>query len=229
MEEDLDKVETNDIEFTKVLKQFYGPFEKKLETAKTDMLSIKGVGAETELTCPDCKKEKLHIKVGRNGHFLACNGYPDCSYSRNYTRDEKGIIHPVEPSHEIAEGKFCEKCGSQLVIRQGRYGEFLACSGYPNCKNTISVHMLDNGNSQKIGVKCSEKGCDGEIVERKSKRGKLFFGCNNYPECTFASWDKPVDKPCPKCKAPFVVEKTTKKEGTFLKCNNKDCDYKEIL
>ncbi|MBW2011395.1 MAG: type I DNA topoisomerase [Deltaproteobacteria bacterium] len=226
MENNLDRIEAEEIEFTKILEGFYGPFEKELDAAKTEMLSIKGVGIPTDLTCPQCKKP-LHIKIGKNGPFIACTGYPDCSYSRNYSRDEKGKINLIEPSFEEAEGQICEKCGKPMVIKQGRFGEFLACSGYPDCKNTRS--LSSEGGGKSTGIQCPEKGCNGEIVERRSKRGKIFYGCTRFPDCTFATWDKPVEQECPKCAARFVVEKSTKKEGTFLKCLTEECDFKEHI
>jgi len=113
------------------------------------------------------------------------------------------------------------------LYEQGKYGKFLACSGYPACKNTKSINS--NQPDKATGVKCPEKGCTGEIVERRSKRGKIFYGCNRYPDCTFALWDKPVAENCPDCGAEFLVEKSTKKQGTFLTCLNKECGYKKIL
>ncbi len=227
MENSLDKVEAGQFDYKNLLEDFYTPFEKEMLKAKEDMLSIKGVGISTGIKCPECKKEELCIKIGKNGTFLACNGYPDCNYSRNYERDEKGALHPIEPSYELAEGKVCDKCGEKMLIKQGRYGEFLACSGYPECKQTQSVHSVE-GSNNAVGVKCPESGCDGDVVEKKSKRGKIFYGCNKYPDCTFASWDLPIDKACPQCGALFLVEKTTKRAGTFLKCIAEGCDYKAL-
>jgi DNA topoisomerase-1 len=226
MEENLDRVESSEVESAKILSQFYGPFKKDLEKASEDMLSVKGVGLPTGLDCPDCGKP-LHIKVGKNGHFLACSGYPDCNYSRDYIRDERGSIQPVESNSEEVVDKVCEKCGSPMVIKRGRYGEFLACSAYPDCKNTQSLNS--NGANQKIGIKCPEKNCGGEIVERHSKRGKLFYGCSRFPDCEFASWDKPVNKKCPQCDSPILLEKTTKKKGAFLTCLSTECGYEEPL
>ncbi len=228
LESNLDEVEAAAVNFETLLSNFYDSFSTRLETAKDGMLSIKGVGIETELTCPECEKRKLHVKVGKNGPFIACDGYPDCNYSRNYERDEKGVIHPIEPSHEMAEGKNCEKCGMAMAVKQGRFGEFLACTGYPDCKHTLSIAAV-SGPGESTKVPCPEEGCKGEIVEKRSKRGKLFYGCDKYPDCTFASWDKPVPKACPDCKAAFLVEKTTKKEGAHLKCLTKGCGYKELL
>ncbi len=226
LEGDLDRVETAEMDYIDLLKHFYAPFEKELNRAKEGMLNIKGIGIPTGLSCPQCSN-KLHIKIGKNGPFIACNGYPECGYSRNYERDDKGAIHPIEIASHIAEGKFCEKCGKPMAIKQGRFGEFLACTGYPECKNTQSLYSTGPG--VKSGVKCPVEGCGGEILEKKSRRGKVFYGCGRYPECTFASWDKPVNKPCPTCGAAYLVEKSTKKEGLFHKCVTEECDYKEAV
>ncbi|UCG05627.1 MAG: type I DNA topoisomerase [Desulfobacterales bacterium] len=226
MEENLDRVESAEVEILDLLTRFYDPFKKHLDVASEEMLSVKGVGIPTGLSCPECGKE-LHIKVGRNGHFLACSGYPACTYSRDYIRDEKGHVQPVEPNSEDITDKTCEKCGKPMVIKRGRYGEFLACSGYPHCQHTQSLNS--NGPGKPIGVKCPQNGCTGEVVERQSKRGKIFYGCSRFPDCTFASWGKPIAKECPACGARFLVEKTTKKEGTFLACAENGCGYKESV
>lgn len=223
LEEDLDKVEAAEQDYIDVLNRFYRPFSDKLDFAKEGMISVKGVGFPTGLDCPECGKE-VRVKVGKNGPFLSCDGYPDCTYSTDYTRDDKGGIQPVQLSQELAEGEECEKCGRPMMVKHGRYGEFLACSGYPECKNTKSVN---GGNGKSTGVKCPESGCGGELVERKSKRGKVFYGCSNYPKCSYALWDKPVDKECPECGEDFLVEKTTKKKGTFLTCLNDACGFQE--
>jgi DNA topoisomerase-1 len=224
MEENLDQVESEKINLQQVLSDFYKPFKKDLDSAAEGMLSVKGVGMPTELNCPDCQKP-LRIKVGKNGHFLACSGYPECTYSSDYTRDEKGHIQAVKPLEEEVTDKNCEKCGMPMVVKRGRYGDFIACSGYPECKNTQSLNS--NGSGKTIGVSCPQKGCTGEVVERSSKRGKLFYGCNRFPECTFATWNKPIARECPECDAKFLVEKTTKKEGTFITCLTEGCEFKE--
>ena len=224
MEENLDRIEAAEAESSELLNRFYDPFKKHLGLASEEMLSVKGVGIPTDLSCPECGKQ-LHIKVGKNGHFLACCGYPECRYSRDYIRDEKGKIQAVEPnSHDITD-KSCEKCGKPMVIKRGRYGEFLACSGYPDCEHTQSLNS--NGPGKPMGVKCPHNGCSGDVVERQSKRGKIFYGCSRFPDCNFATWDKPVATECPSCHAKFLVEKTTKKKGTFLACIENGCGYKE--
>lgn len=227
MEDNLDRIETADLESIEVLKSFYDPFKGKLDKAEQEMLSIKGVGIPTGITCPQCKKEELHIKVGKNGHFLACNGYPDCNYSRDYERDEKGRIQPIELNHEAATDKVCPKCNRPMVVKRGKYGEFIACSGYPECTHTESVNGGAGG--KPVGMQCPEKGCGGEIVEKRSKRGKVFFGCSRYPDCKFATWDKPVAKTCPVCNKAYLVEKNTKRQGSFLACVDRECGFKEPI
>ncbi len=224
MEDHLDRVEAAEVDSLDILTRFYDPFKKELDTALKDMLSLKAVGVPTNLNCPLCN-ERLHIKVGKNGHFLACSGYPQCTYSRNYIRDEKGEIHPVEPVDDETSDQICEKCGRAMVIKHGKYGTFLACSGYPDCKNTLSLGS--NGDESGTGVNCPEKDCGGALVQKKSRRGKIFYGCNRFPDCKFAVWDKPIPKECPQCGAKFLVEKTTKRDGTFVTCLTKGCGYRE--
>jgi DNA topoisomerase-1 len=226
MEDNLDRVEASEVNSLEILARFYDAFKNALETASKDMLSLKAVGMPTDLVCPNCNSI-LTIRVGKNGHFLGCSNYPECTYTRNYTRDEKGIIQPIEPSSDESSDRVCEKCGKPMLIKQGKYGTFYACSGYPDCKNTHSV-VSDNG-GQSTGVTCPEKDCGGTLVQRKSKRGKVFYGCSNFPDCTFAVWDKPVAKECPKCGAGFLLEKTTKKQGALVSCHTKGCGYKQKL
>ncbi len=225
MEDHLDQIESAEADYLDILTRFYDPFKNEIEKASEEMLSLKSSGVPTGLVCPKCKKQ-LHVKVGKNGHFLACSGYPECTYTRNYTRDEKGKIQPAEkPDTEISD-QLCEKCNKPMLIKEGRYGTFLACSGYPDCKNTKSINS--NNSNKPTGIKCPEKDCSGSIVEKKTRRGKIFYGCNGFPDCTFATWDRPVAKECPECGAPFLIEKSTKKEGTFLTCFKKECGFKEI-
>ena len=222
MENYLDQIETAELVTEQMLERFYAHFNEELEAAKTGMPSLKGVGFSTGLRCPQCQNE-LKIKVGRNGHFLACSGYPECTFSRDYVRDDKGNIQPVELEMEEASDRLCEKCGKPMVIKPGRFGKFFACTGYPDCKNTFSVNSVDPG--KETGVNCPEKDCDGKIIEKQSRRGKIFYGCSRFPDCHFATWDKPANETCPLCYAPFLVEKSTKKRGSFLACVTKGCGY----
>jgi DNA topoisomerase-1 len=190
------------------------------------MVSVKGVGIETDIKCPLCGKP-VNIKIGRNGHFLACTGYPDCSFTSNYTRDEKGNIEIVEKVQDSEPVKDCPECGKPMVMKDGRFGLFIACTGYPDCKHTESV--AQENSTKDTGVPCPEKGCDGTIVEKHSKRGKLFYGCSKYPDCTFATWDKPVNKSCPNCGSPYLLEKETKRDGKIHKCPNRECGFKQSV
>jgi DNA topoisomerase I len=226
MENNLDDVESGKLNEVELLTAFYDGFKKTLDDAGENMISVKGVGVPTGIQCPLCGKD-VNIKIGKNGHFLACTGYPECSFTSNYTRDEHGNISIVEKFEDNTPVKDCPKCGKPMVQKEGRFGLFLACTGYPECKHTESVGQENS--SKDTGVNCFEPGCNGTIVEKKSKRGKIFYGCSRYPDCSFASWDKPVDKPCPACGSVFLVEKENKREGKFLKCPNKGCKHKEKI
>ncbi len=229
-EDDLDKIEHAELDILTVLNNFYIKFEKSLENAGEKMLSIKGVGLDTKMKCPECNDGNLKIKVGKNGPFIACDKYPECTFSSNYERNEKGIINLVEqkiPDSIKNTDKKCPECNKPLVVKQGKFGLFLACSGYPACKYTESLQSeIENS---RTGVKCPENGCNGEITQKKSRRGKIFYGCNKYPDCRFALWDKPVNQKCPLCGNSFLVEKENKKEGRIHKCLNTACGFKEKI
>ena len=171
-------------------------------------------GAEGESSleeeCENCGKP-MAVKRGRFGQFLACTGYPDCKTTRKIITTKQGMT-AAKPDQILDEK--CPKCESNLVIKQGRFGEFTACTNYPTCKYVKQKSM---------GVACPKDG--GDIVERKSRRGKVFYGCANYPDCDFTLWNKPIAEPCPECKAPFLVEKITKRHGRQLICNNEACSY----
>ncbi|MFO7748690.1 MAG: type I DNA topoisomerase [Desulfobacteraceae bacterium] len=226
MEQKLDNIENGTRQSIAVLEEFYASFKEKLDFAQENMLNVKGVGIETKHKCPQCGKP-LNIKMGRNGHFIACTGYPDCPFSSNYTRDEKGQIEIKETKIDTTKVKDCVKCGNPMVKKEGRYGEFLACTGYPDCKYTES--LSGGGPGKELDVKCPVKECTGTILEKRSRRGKIFYGCNRYPDCTFASWDMPVNKACPECNSRYLVRKETKRDGKILKCPEKGCKYKESV
>jgi len=215
MEEKLDRIEAGEVNWVEVLKEFYTPFSQTLAKAKEEMRSVKRQAVPTDIPCKLCDG-KMVIKWGRNGEFLACENFPECKHSQNFERKEDGTIVPVEPEEPEESGETCEKCGKPMVYRHGRYGRFLACSGYPACKNVRAT---------PTGVPCPEPGCSGELVQKISRRGKVFYSCNRYPDCTFALWDKPVARPCPKCGSPYLLERETKSRGLHLKCPNKSCKY----
>lgn len=125
-------------------------------------------------------------------------------------------IQQIEIKEEISD-VICEKCGKNMVVKHGRFGKFLACPGYPECKNTKAI-------VDELNVKCPK--CDGSLVKRKSKKGRIFYGCNNYPNCDFVSWDEPIEEKCPEC-GDMMVSKKTKKEKT-IKCTNNSCEYVKV-
>lgn len=163
--------------------------------------------------CELCGAE-MALKRGRFGPFYGCTGYPNC---RNIRKIDKKSGQAQQVAPPVVLDETCPKDGANLVIRQGRFGEFTSCSNYPKC---------DYVKRETTGVKCPKEGCDGDIVQKKSKRGKVFYGCSAYPKCDQVFWDKPVVSECPDCKAGFLLEKTTKKEGTFRYCNSEGCEYK---
>jgi DNA topoisomerase-1 len=212
MEEDLDKIEEGQMRWVEAVRDFYKPFSESLEKAQAEMKDFKAEQVPTDIACEKCGKPMV-VKWGRNGQFLACSGYPDCKTTMPFVRNENGV---VEAAPEETTDEKCPKCGSAMMIKRGRFGKFLACSRYPECKHTQGM---------STGVLCPEDG--GKLVERRSRFGKMFYSCANYPDCKFAIWNKPLPRPCPKCNAPFLVEKFSKKTGLSVTCMKKDCDYKE--
>ncbi|PLX78484.1 MAG: type I DNA topoisomerase [Desulfuromonas sp.] len=214
MEEHLDAISRGEEQWRPVLRQFWDPFisllkQKEKEVSKADVTTEK-----TDRTCPECSKD-LVIKLGRRGRFLACSGFPDCRYTEPLSNGEQ-----QEPEEPVFSEEKCEKCGAQMLIKQGRYGKFLACSAYPDCKNIQPLVKPKN-----LGITCPA--CkEGDLMEKTSKRGKIFYSCSRYPKCKFALWDLPLPEPCPTCNFPITVEKTTKRFGTVRRCPQEECDYK---
>jgi DNA topoisomerase I len=165
---------------------------------------------ELDETCENCGKPMV-VKRGRFGMFLACTGYPECKTTRKIIATKQGVS-AAKPDQILDEK--CPNCGKNLVIKQGRFGEFTACTGYPDCKYV---------KLESTGVVCPKDG--GDVVVRKSRRGKVFYGCANYPKCDFTLWNKPILEPCPKCGRPFLTEKITKRRGRELICSNEECGF----
>jgi DNA topoisomerase-1 len=219
MEETLDGIEEGTQNWVEAMKRFYAPFKKDLERAETEMRNVKAEERPTDIRCDQCG-ETMVIRWGRQGEFLACRRYPECRSTKNFTRGENGEI---EVSKAETTDEKCEKCGKPMLVRFGRYGKFLGCSGYPECKTILPMVK-----PKSLGIHCPS--CeDGEILEKRSRRGKIFYSCNRYPACTFASWDRPVPEPCPLCKAPFLVEKTTKRAGTVRRCLTEGCTFQQEM
>jgi DNA topoisomerase-1 len=212
MEADLDSVEDGSEDWRKLLKTFYTPFKVELEKAETEMRDVKREEIPTEWVCEKCGKPMV-IKWGRNGSFLACQGYPECRNTMEVVKNLDGTWEKVPPQ---TTDEICETCGAPMTIKRGRFGSFLACTRYPDCKTTKPI---------SLGVKCPRPGCGGFIAEKRSRRGKPFYGCSNWAkkQCDFVAWDKPIPQPCPICNAKFVLKKETKR-GITLRCM--ECDWR---
>jgi DNA topoisomerase-1 len=218
LELQLDEIEEGRLDWKKALATFDKQFTKDLKSAGKELPNVKKEGVPTEEICPTCGAP-LVMRFGRYGSFLACTRYPECTY----TRDPEGEASSVLQTPEDAAP--CEKCGKPMALRRSRFGQFLGCTGYPECKN-IRKFGPKAEPPKPTGVTCPECG-QGEMQEKKSRRGKIFYSCSRYPDCKFALWDKPVPKACPACGAPYLVEKTTKKKGTRLLCQAEGCGFEE--
>jgi len=212
MEDQLDKIEEGEVKWNKVLKDFWHGFEGTLEKAKEEMKNLKKQATPTGIKCLKCGEGEYQIRWGRNGQFLACSRYPDCNSTQDFKKDLKGQIHIIDKEyfHEL-----CPKDKAKMEVKTGKYGRFVRCSNYPQCDTTLPYTLQ---------VTCPE--CKkGKFAEKKSRFGKLFYGCSSYPECTNALWSMPRDHACPSCGNPVMCDKWSKKHGPQLECPK--CRHKE--
>lgn len=209
MENKLDDIAEEKAVWTNVLKEFYTPFIETVDSAKKNMPKVL---IESDVVCPKCGK-KMIVRTSRFGkQFLGCSGYPECKTMLPLAKDGK-----VEQVDEKTDEK-CEKCGSDMIVKVGPYGKYLQCTN-DDCKHRKSIVI-------STGVKCPK--CQkGEVIQRKSKYGKIFYGCNKYPDCDFVSWNEPVEEKCPEC-GQYLVKKITKKESKLV-CSNSKCTYSRPL
>ena len=204
MEEELDEIAAGKLDWEKSISDFYQPFKKNL-MEKTESISKKDLTEEaTDEICDKCSKPMI-IKTGRFGRFLACTGYPEC-------KNTKPINGKGEAEEAEATDEKCDLCGSPMQFKHGRFGKFLGCTKYPDCKGIKNIEI-------KSGVKCPECG-KGDIIEKKSKKGRTFYACNQYPDCKTAFFAKPVDEKCPECKSQMVYGP----KDTY-KCSSKECKF----
>lgn len=211
IENSLDEIAEDKKEWTKVIANFYKPFEKNLKM-KTKEIKKEDFQKDLGRKCPECGN-KLIEKFGRFGKFIACSNYPECKFTEK-TKEDQAVEKQIIQQAGDADGKvICEKCGSPMNVKNGPYGPFLGCSNYPTCKN---IKKVEN----KIGIKCPE--CGSDMVEKKSKKGRMFYGCSGYPKCNFMSWNKPTGEECPNCKSPLVSKPNNK-----VICSKKDCGYEK--
>jgi DNA topoisomerase-1 len=281
MEEELDEIGEGKLKWTAALKDFYGKFAKDLKIAEVEMKKKKVESIPTDEKCENCGAGMV-IKFGRFGQFLACSNYPECRTTREIAKPASAAAGDSSTASEAGataktgagdaggaaegeEAEVCELCAKPMALKRGRFGQFLGCTGYPECRNIRKIdrkgvvaaapvpleetcpvdgaHLVRRQGRfgefvscsnypackfikrETTGIACPRPGCKGEIVVKKSKRGKAFYGCSEYPKCDAVYWDKPIGEPCPQCHAPFLLEKTTKK-GTTRSCANEECGYK---
>ncbi|STX52667.1 DNA topoisomerase I [Legionella busanensis] len=212
LEDTLDAISRGEKEWIPVLKEFWQPFNQQIHVIDEN-IQRKDVTTETlEETCPKCNKP-LSIRLGKRGRFIGCTGFPECDYTQALNNEgEKN--EPV-----VVEGRVCPECSNPLHIKSGRYGRFIGCSNYPECK-----HMEPLEKPADTGVECPQ--ChSAKILQRKSRKGKIFFSCGNYPKCNYALWNEPINKPCPQCHWPLLTVKETKRSGRQIICPKEGCSY----
>lgn len=265
MEEQLDSVEEGKLKWTDAMHDFYGKFAGDLDNFKKHVADIKNVDTPTDEVCLKCETAGMVQKFGRFGKYLKCL---NCGATRDAeapATSADGEGKNGAGGEEAAEPEVCELCGKSMQMKRGRFGPFLGCTGYPECRNIRKIgksgaaapppvpldekcpvdgaHLVRRQGrfgefvscsnypkckfikQETTGVTCPRPDCPGELVVKKSKRGKAFYGCSQYPNCDRVYWDKPVLEACPNCDAPFLLEKTTKKQGTFRHCANEECGY----
>jgi DNA topoisomerase-1 len=266
LEEKLDNVEDGQREWTDLMREFSVKFNHDLERAGKEMTQVKGTGLETDEKCENCGSPMV-IKFGRFGEFLACTNYPECKTTKEMAKgdaaeatsdDEQIICDKCGKTMALKRSRFgqffactgypdckntkdpklmkqaanlpsepqppCENCGKEMILKSGRYGPFYSCSGYPDCKTIRKIGRKSSAPPKPTGVKCPTCN-EGELVERISRRG-VFYSCNRYPKCEFTLNNRPVARECPKCHAPYLLEKETKREGHIEYCNNAECDHR---
>ena len=205
MEDKLDRVEDGGTNWVEIVQQFYDSWKGDLDAANNRRRELKlALQEASDENCEECGSAMV-VKWGRNGRFLACSGYPKCKNTK-----------PLEEPGEVPTDEVCDQCNAPMVVKIGRYGRFLACSSYPACKN-VKPYIL--------GIQCPEDGCEGQIVEKRSRKGKVFFGCSTYPQCKFASWDRPIDRKCPHCAAALLYEKGSRSGAPALHCRVCGTEY----
>jgi len=210
LEDDLDAVSRGDTKWLPLLEKFWYPFQSKIQQTDT-AVTRRDVTQETiNESCPKCG-QPLSVRLGRGGRFVGCTTYPKCDYTRNLNQDSKAPVEKID--------RLCPECNSELVMKWGRYGKFIGCSNYPACKYMESLEK-----NQETGVQCPK--CKaGQMLKRKTKRGKIFYSCSTYPKCNYAVWNQPIAELCPKCKWTMLTLHTSRNKTNKI-CPQEDCDFK---
>jgi DNA topoisomerase-1 len=206
IEEDFDDIAEGKKKWVTVIRAFYEPFKKNL-VAKDKEVSKKDLVEETGEMCEKCGRPMV-VKFGRFGKFIACTGFADKENQCKNTKPMPGQGTPTPVDEK------CTACGAPMMVKRGRFGEFLSCSRYPECKTVKPLQ-------KKVGAKCTA--CkEGDIIEKKTRKGKMFYACSRYPDCTFALWSKPNGEICPKCSSLLVFAK-----ADTIRCSSKECDFEK--
>jgi len=214
LEDELDAVSRGEEEWIPLLEKFWQPFKDQIDHTQENVKRSDVTQEPIDEKCPKCGAQ-LAKRLGRNGVFIGCTAYPDCDYTRNLNDDGEASAEPEKVGRE------CPKCGSELIFKTGRYGKFIGCSSYPKCK-----HIEPLEKPKDTGVKCPK--CNkGTLMQRKSRRGKVFYSCSTYPKCDYAVWNEPIAENCPTCGWPVLTIKTTKRRGTEKVCPQQECSFAE--
>ena len=216
LEDQLDSISNGKSEWITVLENFWKPFNKIIEEVAITVQKSDVTSEKLDEKCPECN-HNLNKKLGKRGNFIACSNYPTCKYTRPLTQNQDSDSEKNDP--EVVADRKCPKCESDLHIKAGRYGKFIGCSNYPECK-----HMEPLTKPIDTGVTCPKCNKD-KIMEKKSRKGKVFYACNGWPKCKYALWYKPIKEPCPICQWPILMHKSTKKAGEQKVCPQDECDY----
>lgn len=216
LEDELDAVSRGEQEWIPLLEKFWQPFTEKVKLIDESVKRSDVTTQVIEEKCPKCDKQ-LSVRLGKMGRFIGCTGFPDCDYTANLDGDTASN----EP--EVVADRACPQCHSPLHIKAGRYGRFIGCSKYPDCK-----HMEPLEKPADTNVNCPD--CNqSTILQRKSRRGKIFYSCARYPKCEYALWNEPINEPCPKCAWPILTIKETKSKGKQKLCPRKTCGFIESV
>ncbi len=208
MELNLDKIEEAKQKWDKMISSFYEGFSKNLKKAQIDLQKVE---IKSEHNCPKCGKPMV-LKGGRFGPFLGCSDYPACKTVLNLTKE--GTPFPEDRDSD----EKCPKCSEKMIIKHGPYGEYLQCKN-EECKHRKTL-------LKTIGIKCQREGCPGEVVQKRSRHGRFFYGCSSWSEtkCTSVFWNKPLPINCPECNSVLTLKETAK--STLILCSKKECQFK---
>ena len=225
MEQVLDRIEEGRENWVEALARFNEGFSAALAEAEEGMRNVRREAEPTDIDCDKCGA-KMVIRWGRYGRFLSCSKYPDCKNAKPLNNNGPEDERLKELAEKVGE-RACDECGAPMVVRRGRYGYFLGCSKYPECKFTLQLNKdgtISKREPPRPIMACPQCG-EGHVVARRSRRGRTFYGCDRYPKCKFAVWSEPLPEPCPECGSPYLLRKSSKKTGPVVACPNKDCSY----